>query len=104
MVQIETVLGYGFHIPREQAKKVEDKINETYLYPMCHTCGQSPYFFGIELERINSRQAYIEFDLSTQRIEKINTDMTVFLNDFFEEAFGRKPPYPPKFMMFTDIR
>lgn len=104
MVQIETVLGYGFHVPRDQAKAVEDKVDKYYLQPMCHTCGQSPYFFGLELQRINSRKAYIEFDLSDIAVKDLNGCMARSLNEEYEKAFGRKPPFEPKFMMFTDIR
>lgn len=104
MVQIETVLGYGFHVPRDQAKAVENTADKYYLRPMCHSCGQSPYFFGLVLQTINSRKSYIEFDLNEIMVKDLNGCMTRSLNEEYEKAFGRKPPFEPKFMMFTDIR
>ena len=103
MIQIETTLGYGFHVPRDQAEGVKSSADEYLLRPMCGTWGQSPYFFGLPLHTINSRSAYTEFDLSEFEVKDLNGCMTRALNEEFEKTFGRKPPFDPKFMMFTDI-
>lgn len=104
MVQVETILGYGFHVSRDQAEGIESSADEYLLRPMCNTCGQSPYFFGLILQTINSKQSYIEFDLSEIVIKDLNGCMTRALNEEYEKTFGRKPPFVPKFMMFTDMR
>ena len=104
MIQIETTLGYGYHVPRDQASGVESTTSEYLLRPMCQTCGQSPYFFGLELQKINSKQPYIEFDLSEIAVKDLNGCMTRALNEEYEKTFSRKPPFNPTFMMFTDIK
>ena len=104
MVQIDTILGYGFHIPRDKAVGVKSTADEYLLRPMCNTCGQSPYFFGLILQTINSKQAYIEFDLSEIAVKDLNGCMTRALNEEYEKTFGRKPPFDPRFMMFTDMK
>lgn len=104
MIQIETTLGYGYHVSRDQVKGVESATSEYLLRPMCQTCGQSPYFFGLELQKINSKQPYIEFDLSEIVVKDLNGCMTRALNEEYEKTFGRKPPFNPTFMMFTDIK
>ena len=88
MIQIETILGYGFHVSRDQAKGVESSADKYLLRPMCNTCGQSPYFFG----------------LSEIAVKDLNGCMTRALNEEYEKTFGRKPPFDPKFMMFTDMK
>lgn len=104
MIQIETILGYGFHVSCDQAKGIESSVDEYLLRPMCQTCGQSPYFFGLELQKINSKQPYIEFDLSEIVVKDLNGCMARALNEEYEKTFGRKPPFNPTFMMFTDIK
>lgn len=104
MIQIETTLGYGFHVSRDRAKGIKFIADDYLLRPMCNTCGQSPYFFGLEIQKINSKQAYIEFDLSDIMVQDLNGCMTKALNEEYEKIFGRKPPFDPKFMMFTDIK
>ena len=69
MVKVETSLGYGFHVSRDQAASAGEIADDYLFKPMCSTCGQSPYFFGLELQK----------------------------------TFGRKPPFEPTFMMFTNI-
>lgn len=104
MVQVETALGYGFHVSRDQAKDVKYIEDMFVLRPMCQTCGQSPYFFGMVIKTINSKQAYIEFDLQNNTIELLHDNIKGMLEVAYEELFGRKPPFDPKFMMFTDLK
>lgn len=104
MVQIETTLGYGFHVPREQAGTIKRVPDNFIVRPMCRTCGQSPYFFGLIIRVINSKQAYIEFDLTDEDVKNLNTKIACDLEIQYERSFGRKPPFDPKFMMFTGIK
>lgn len=104
MLKVDTVLGYGFHVSKEQAEKAKEVADEYLLRPMCQTCGQSPYFFGLELQTISSKQAYIEFDLSDIMVKDLNGCMARALGEEYEKTFGRTPPFDPKFMMFTDIK
>lgn len=104
MIQIETVFGYGFPVARAMAKEVEDKADPYYLHHMCHTCGQSPYFFGLKLHTINSRKQYIQFDLNDIVVNDLNGCMTKSLIEEYEKTFGRKPTQNPTFMMYTDLK
>lgn len=104
MIRIETIFGYGFHVSRDQASKAGSVADEYLLRPMCATCGQSPYFFGLQLHVIDSKQPYIEFDLSDVAVKDLNGCMTRALREEYEKTFGHKPPFDPTFMMFTDIK
>ena len=103
MVKVETSLGYGFHVSRDQAASAGEVADDYLFKPMCSTCGQSPYFFGLELQKISSKQAYIEFDMSEIMVKDLNGCMAKALNEEYEKNFGRKPPFEPTFMMFTNI-
>ena len=104
MIQIETTLGYGFHVSRERAATIKRVPDNFIVRPMCRGCGQSPYFFGLVIRVINSKQAYIEFDLTDEDVKNLNTKIACDLEIQYENSFGRKPPFDPKFMMFTDIK
>ena len=104
MVQIETTLGYGFHVSREQAVAMKYGPDGFIMRPMCRTCGQSPYFFGLVIRVINSKQAYIEFDLTDDDVKNLKTKIAYDLDIQYEKSFGRKPPFEPTFMMFTDMK
>ena len=104
MVQIETTLGYGFHVSCDQAQKIGQIESDFVLRPMCHTCCQSPYFFGLVMRTINSKQAYIEFDIPYDDFKNLHSGIRVMLELDYERIFGRMPPFEPQFMMFTDIK
>ena len=104
MVQIETTLGYGFHVSKEQAATIKQVPDDFIVRPMCRTCGQSPYFFGLVIRVINSKQAYIEFNLTDEDVKNLNTKIACDLEIQYEKSFGRKPPFDPTFIMFTDIK
>ena len=103
MLTIQTVFGFGYAVSRVAAKALLQEKQSDLLVPMCHTCGQSSYFFGYRLKDINSRKGYVKFDNPPFFTEEAYNNICKTLEQEYEKIFGRKPVDKPTYIMYTDI-
>lgn len=104
MVTIETVFGYGYIVPRYMVTQEVLNQKSSFLMPMCHTCGQSPYFFGIKIDEINSRSAYKKMGKEPYLAGKAKVALVDTLRQEYIKLFSREPFDNTSYVMFTDIK
>ena len=103
MVSVNTVLGFGFVVPRALAQSVIQETKSKFLVPMCHTCGQSSYFFGYRIESINSAKGYKQFSSAPFFTYEAYLTASNVLTNEYKKVFKQTPVDKPIYLMYTDI-
>ena len=103
MVSVNTVLGFGFVVPRALAQSVIQETKSKFLVPMCHTCGQSFYFFGYRIESINSAKGYKQFSSAPFFTYEAYLTASNALTNEYKKVFKQTPVDKPTYLMYTDI-
>ena len=103
MVSVNTVLGFGFVVPRALAQSVIQETKSKFLVPMCHTCGQSSYFFGYRIESVNSTKGYKKFITAPFFTYEAYLNALNTLTNEYKKLFKETPVDKPTYLMYTDI-
>lgn len=105
MLVVKTKFGFGYVIPKALVPKDADKSEyRKLLHPMCHSCGQTPYFFGFIEQEVSSKQAYVKWNGTIPYFDfEQYQRMCDTLQDGYKDMFGIPAKEKPDYIMFTDI-
>lgn len=102
LMRIDGILAYGYIIPNKKLTALEKSMSSPRFLKICEKCGESEYFFGEVITRVNSQERYRIVNLDEKELNRIINLAPQIKKDYIN-LFGKEPEQESAFSVFINM-